>query len=72
MRYIGCMTVQDPASMAQLHYGDGDYVVLKPGRFVACAVTGRQVSLDALRYWSISRQEAYAGPAEFAKANGGG
>ncbi len=58
--------------MAQLHYGDGDYIVLKPGRFVVCAVTGRQVPLDALRYWSISRQEAYAGPEEFAKVNGGG
>ena len=57
--------------MAQLHYGDGDFVVLKPGRYVLCAVTGRQVPLDALRYWSIERQEAYAGPAEFRKANGG-
>ena len=50
--------------LAALHYGDGDYVVLKPGRFVLCAVTGRQIPLDALRYWSIDRQEAYVGPAE--------
>lgn len=65
------MNAQDPASMAQLHYGDGDFVVLKPGRYVLCAVTGRQVPLDALRYWSIERQEAYAGPEEFRKASEG-
>lgn len=49
---------------ATLHYGDGDYVVLKPGRHVPCAATGRPIPLDALRYWSIARQEAYVGPAE--------
>lgn len=54
----------NPDGLARLHYGDGDYVVLKPGRFVVCAVTGRQIPLDALRYWSIDLQEAYVGPAE--------
>lgn len=60
------MNVHDPNldGLAQLHYGDGDYVVLKPGRFVVCNVTGRQIPLDALRYWSIDLQEAYVGPAE--------
>ncbi len=50
--------------LAQVHYGDGEYVVLKPGRFVLCAVTGRKVPLEALRYWDAEAQEAYAGPAE--------
>lgn len=60
------MNAHDPDldGLAQLHYGDGDYVVLKPGRFVICAVTGRRIPLDALRYWSIERQEAYVGPGE--------
>ena len=49
---------------AQLHYGDGEYAVLKPGRYVVCAVSGRQVALDALRYWSVARQEPYAGARE--------
>lgn len=49
---------------ATLHYGDGEYVVLKPGRFVLCAVTGKRISLEALRYWNPQAQEAYAGPAE--------
>ena len=60
------MNAHDPNldGLAQLHYGDGDYVVLKPGRFVVCAVTGRQIPLDALRYWSIDLQEPYVGPGE--------
>jgi hypothetical protein len=49
---------------ATVHYGDGDYAVLKPGRFVICAVSGKKIPLDALRYWSPEEQEAYAGPAE--------
>ena len=60
------MNAHDPNldGLAQLHYGAGDYVVLKPGRFVVCAVTGRQIPLDALRYWSIDLQEPYVGPGE--------
>ncbi|HZV84504.1 MAG TPA: DUF2093 domain-containing protein [Brevundimonas sp.] len=53
-----------PADIATLHYGDGEFVVLKPGRAVVCAVTGQAVPLETLRYWSVSRQEAYAGPNE--------
>ena len=52
------------ADEAKLHYGDGEFAVLKPGRFVLCAVTGAQIPLEALRYWSATLQEAYAGPAE--------
>lgn len=53
--------------LAKLHYGDGDYAVLRPGRHVLCAVTGQKVSLQQLRYWSAELQEAYAGPAESLK-----
>lgn len=53
--------------LAKLHYGDGDYAVLRPGRHVLCAVTGEKVSLEHLRYWSAELQEAYAGPAEALK-----
>ncbi len=49
---------------AKLHYGDGEFAVLKPGRFVLCAVSGAPVPLEALRYWSAELQEAYAGPKE--------
>ena len=53
-----------PAELAVLHYGDGEFVVLKPGRHVVCAVSGVKIPLQALRYWSPALQEAYAGPAE--------
>ena len=55
---------RNPDGLAHVHYGDGEFVVLKPGRFVVCAVSGRQVALEGLRYWDAEAQEAYAGPAE--------
>ena len=57
------MTETDPVP-ATLHYGDGEFVVLKPGRFVAFAVSGKPIALEVLRYWSVARQEAYVGPGE--------
>ena len=47
---------------AKLRYLDGEYEVVVPGGYVVCAVTGTQVPLDALRYWSVDLQEAYASP----------
>ncbi len=55
---------RDLADIALLHFGDGEFAILRPGRYVACAVTGIKIPLEALRYWSAERQEAYAGPAE--------
>lgn len=64
------MTQLENATEAQLHYGDGEFVVLKPGAFVRCAVSGQRVPLETLRYWSAQRQEGYAGPAEAASRMG--
>ena len=50
--------------LALLHYGDGEYAVLKPGRYVLCAVSAQRVPLDQLKYWNVERQEAYAGARE--------
>lgn len=50
---------------AQIHYGDGEFAILRPGDHVQCAVSGRRIPLAALRYWSAPLQEAYAGPAEY-------
>ena len=55
------------SDLARLHYGDGDFAVLRPGRYVVCAVTGQKIPLEQLRYWSAELQEAYAGPAEALK-----
>ncbi len=52
------------SDLAVLHYGDGDFAVMKPGRYVLCAVTGVKIPLDSLRYWNPIAQEAYAGPAQ--------
>ena len=46
-------------SEAVIRFLDGDYVVLKPGSYVRCAVTGRPIPLDELSYWNVDRQEAY-------------
>jgi hypothetical protein len=50
--------------LAVVHYGDGEFTVVRPGRFVVCAVSGRRIGLEELRYWNPILQEAYAGPAE--------
>jgi hypothetical protein len=58
------MAKPSSSETATLHYGDGEFAVLKPGRAVICAVSGKPIPLETLRYWSVSKQEAYAGPTE--------
>jgi hypothetical protein len=57
-------TLPGGGERAVLHYGDGEFVVLTPGRYVECAVSGARIPLEALRYWNPITQEAYAGPAQ--------
>lgn len=45
---------------AKIKFLDGDFEVMMPGAFVRCAITGKEIALDDLRYWSVDRQEAYA------------
>ena len=52
-----------PGEIAQVHYGDGEITVMRPGRYVICAVSGKKIPLEALRYWNPRLQEAYASPA---------
>jgi len=44
---------------ARVRFLDGDFQVMSPGSFVRCAVTGAEIPLDELKYWSVARQEAY-------------
>lgn len=53
---------------AKLHFQPNGYRVLSPGNHVLCAISGAAVGLDGLRYWSVERQEAYAGPVEATRA----
>ncbi|RYY28241.1 MAG: DUF2093 domain-containing protein [Sphingomonadales bacterium] len=45
---------------ARLHYMASTFRVLVPGDHVVCAGSGERIQLDALRYWSVARQEPYA------------
>ena len=56
------MLMSSGENAATLIYGPNGFRVVRPGRFVACAVTGEPIPLDELRYWSVDRQEAYAAP----------
>ncbi len=47
---------------ARLLFMDAEFQVREKGDFVRCAVTGRPIPLDELKYWSVERQEAYASP----------
>ena len=46
-------------SEAVIRYLDGDFVVVRPGSFVRCAITGKPIPVDDLKYWSVDRQEPY-------------
>ena len=56
------MLMSNRGRIARVQYQAGSYRVLSPGDHVLCAVTGVQIPLDELRYWSVERQEAYCGP----------
>lgn len=46
--------------IATLHYQPNGFRVIQPGTHVRCAISGEAVALEALRYWSVEHQEAYA------------
>lgn len=48
------------AREATVKYLDGDFQIVGHGGHVTCAITGKRIPLDELRYWSVARQEAYA------------
>lgn len=47
------------AAEARVKYLDADFQVLSAGGFVSCAVTGKPIPLDELKYWSVEKQEPY-------------
>ncbi len=44
---------------AKIRYLDADFQILSPGSYVVCAVTGKHILIDELKYWSVARQEPY-------------
>lgn len=54
---------------AKIRYLDGDFQILSAGAYVTCAMTGAQIPVDELRYWSVARQEPYADAAASLEAD---
>ena len=52
--------MSSPGRPAMLFYQPNGFRVLSPGSHVICAVSAAEVPLEALRYWCVERQEAYA------------
>ena len=44
---------------ARVRYLPGTFRLLTDGDHVVCAVTGAQIPLHELRYWSVERQDPY-------------
>lgn len=53
------MLMTGSGKTARIHYLAGTFRLLSDGDHVICAVTGAQIPLHELRYWSVERQEAY-------------
>jgi hypothetical protein len=66
------MRAPDQPDVAVLHYRAADFEIVRPGRFVLCAVSGALIPLGELLYWSAERQEAYRSAVEATKALVGG
>ena len=61
---------RDAEGEAIVEYLDADFAVVRPGRFVRCAVTGVRIPLENLRYWNVDKQEAYVDAAAAMKGFG--
>lgn len=61
--------ISGPGGEAWVRYLDGDYQVISPGAYVRCAVTGAQIALEDLKYWSVARQEPYVDAAASLRAH---
>ncbi|WP_264593942.1 DUF2093 domain-containing protein [Sphingobium sp. B12D2B] len=68
---MSMMRTPDMPGLAILKYRAADYQVVRSGRFVICAVSGVEVPLGELAYWSEARQEAYRSAIEATKALAG-
>lgn len=44
---------------AKVKYLDGDFIIEVPGTHVFCAVTGKPILMEMLRYWNVDFQEPY-------------
>ena len=45
--------------LAKLKYLPNNFEILEHGDHVICAVSGKQISINNLNYWSVRLQEPY-------------
>jgi hypothetical protein len=62
------MLMRGAGKVARLQYLPSTFRVISHGDHVICAVTGVAIPLHELRYWSVTRQEAYIDAAASLKA----
>ena len=52
---------------AKLKYKSGSFDIVEHGDHVICAISGKKILLENLKYWNVELQEAYNSPEEIAK-----
>ncbi|MBL0848590.1 MAG: DUF2093 domain-containing protein [Candidatus Liberibacter ctenarytainae] len=52
--------INQDGDVAILQYKDGNFAVIRPGTHVICAITGKNIPITKLCYWSVERQVPYA------------
>ena len=62
------MLMHGGGKAARVHYLPGTFRLLSDGDHVVCAITGTQIPLHELKYWSVERQEPYVSAAASLKA----
>ena len=45
--------------LAKIKYLPNNFQIIEPGDYVECAVSGKQISIENLTYWSVEFQEPY-------------
>ena len=45
--------------LAKIKYLPNNFQIIEPGDYVECAVSGKQISIENLTYWSVELQEPY-------------
>ena len=49
---------------AKLNFKHNYFEIIEDGDFVSCAISGKEIPLQNLNYWSVDLQEAYFSPIE--------
>ena len=45
--------------LAKIKYLPNNFQIIEPGDYVECAVSGKQISIENLTYWSVEFKEPY-------------